>query len=147
MPQAAKKRVVVVEDHPVARSAIVRLINQEPGLEVAGNADDTAVALRIIARRLPDVVTMDIRLKDSGGIELIREITVRWPELPVIVFSMHDEVAYAQRVLDAGGRGYVSKGERPEKLLEGIERVIRGEIFVSDHVGAKLLDGVAGGAK
>jgi DNA-binding NarL/FixJ family response regulator len=142
-----KKRVVVVDDHPILRRGIVGLINVDPHLTVVGEAEDVPTALKIIAERSPDAAVIDITLKDSSGIDLIRDITQRWPEMCVLVFSMHDESFYAERVLRAGARGYVTKGEPPDRVIEGLHKLLAGEVFVSEKIAAKMLHRVVGGAR
>ena len=144
---ARKKTVVVVDDHPILRRGIVGLINVDPRLTVVGEAEDVPTALKIIAERLPDAAVIDITLKDSSGIDLIRDITQKWPEMRVLVFSMHDESFYAERVLRAGARGYVTKGEPPDRVIEGLHKLLAGEVFVSEKIAAKMLHRVVGGSR
>ena len=123
VPEAPRKRIVVVDDYPIVRQGVVELINDSPGFTVVGEAEDVASALVIIEQQSPDMVVSDITLKNSSGIDLIRGISERWPEIPVMVFSMHDESFYAERVLRAGARGYVTKGDQSTRLIEGLGRL------------------------
>lgn len=147
MASGEKKKVVVVEDHPLARRGIVQLINEDTGLSVIGEAEDVGTAIKLIREKNPDAVVADISLKDSSGIDLIKEMTTSLPDVPVLVFSMHDESFYAERVLRAGARGFVTKGEPATKVVEGIHRIIAGDIFVSEKVSSMMLRRVASGSR
>lgn len=134
-----------MDDHPVVREGLAQQINREPDLKVCGEASTASQALDAAQRAKPDLVLADINLPGRSGLELIRALKVVSPQLPVLVLSMHDEALFAERVLRAGGRGYVSKQMGPEKLAEAIRRVLHGEIYVSETVSTRLLDGLAGG--
>ena len=133
-----KKKVLIVDDHELMRHGLVQLISQEPDLAVCGECEDVAGALKAIEQVGPDVAIIDITLKDSHGLELIKDIKVRWPDLPVLVLSMHDESFYAERVLRAGARGYVTKAEASSKVIEGLRKVLAGGVFVSDSMASKI---------
>jgi DNA-binding NarL/FixJ family response regulator len=139
-----KTQIVIVDDHPVLRRGVVQLVNQEPDLIVCGEADDAPDALKLLDKLKPELVLVDVTLKNSSGIELIKDIRIRHPNMLVLVLSMHSESFYAERVLRAGARGYVAKGEPPGKVIEGIRRVLTGEIYVSEKVAAKMLGKLAG---
>lgn len=139
-----QKRILIVDDHPVVREGLVQQINREPDLTVCAEASTAPQALDAAQRVKPDLILADINLPGRNGLELIRELHVLSPQLPVLVLSMHDESVFAERVLRAGGRGYVSKQLGAEKLAEAIRRVLRGEIYVSETVSTRLLDGLAG---
>src|SRR5207249_137217 len=110
--KAAKTtRVVLVDDHPMVRERLVELLEREPDLTVCGQAEDRAHALEIIAANPPHLVILDLTLKNSHGLDLIKEVHARWPQLPMLVVSMHDENLYAERAMHAGARGYVMKQE------------------------------------
>ena len=111
-----KRTVVVVDDHPILRRGIIQLINDDPGLTVVGEAEDVTGAMKVLTETTPEAVVVDITLRDSSGIDLIREIADKWPDVPVLVFSMHDESLYAERVLRAGARGYVMKSAPTERI-------------------------------
>jgi len=119
-------------------------LNRQPDLEVCGQAANGSQALAEVERSKPDLVLADINLPGRSGLELIRDIRALAPKLPVLVLSMHDETVFAERVLRAGGRGYVSKQAGPEKLAEAIRRVLSGQIHVAETVSTRLLDGLAG---
>jgi DNA-binding NarL/FixJ family response regulator len=143
----AKKTVMVVDDHPILRRGIVQLINDDPGLKVVGESEDVAGAMKILEAGAPDIAVIDISLKDGNGIDLVRTITERWSQMPVLVFSMHDEAFYAERVLRAGARGYVTKGEPATRVIEGLHKVLGGQVFVSEKIAAKMLHRVVGGQR
>jgi len=139
------RRVLVVDDHEIMRQGLTQLIDQEDDLRVCGEAEDIPEALAQIQKLSPDVAIIDISLKDGSGLELIKDIKVRWPELPVLVLSMHDETFYAERALRAGARGYVSKSEVSSKVVKGLRDILQGGLYVGDKIASKLLRGLVGG--
>jgi DNA-binding NarL/FixJ family response regulator len=143
-PSRTKKRVVIIDDHPLLRDGITRLINSQPDLMVCGEAEDRAGAMAVVESAKPDVAVVDISLKDQSGLELIKDFKVRFPNLLVLALSVHDESFYAERALRAGARGYVMKREASEKVLEAIRRVLEGKVYASDQVAAAILNKVAG---
>jgi DNA-binding NarL/FixJ family response regulator len=134
-----KKKVFVVDDHAVLRRGLAQLVAQEPDLVICGEAADARAALEGMEKTRPDVAVVDVSLPDASGIELIKDIKVRWPKLPVLVLSMYDESFYAERVLRAGASGYVTKGEASEKVIEGIRQILRGEPYVSEKVASRMI--------
>lgn len=134
-----KKRVAVIDDHPIVRRGLSELIANQAGLTVCGEAEDAAGALKMIAETGPDLAVVDISLKDSSGIELIKDLKIRFPELLVLVLSMHDESFYAERVLRAGARGYVTKEEATESVIVAIRKLLDGEIYLSEKMASKML--------
>ena len=139
-----KSKVLLVEDHPVMRQGLVMLIEQENDLTVCGEAEDVHGALEAIDQQGPNIVVVDISLKESSGLELIKDIKVRWPDLAVLVLSMHDESFYAERALRAGARGYVTKAEASAKVIDGIRQVLSGNVYVSEKVASKMLTRLVG---
>lgn len=139
-PLPNRKRVLIVDDHPMMREGLAQLIDHEPDLCVCGQADRAAQALEVIAADLPDLVLVDISLPDRSGLELIKDAHALYPHLPLLVVSMHDESLYAERVLRAGGRGYVMKQEGGKKLMLAIRQVLSGQIYVSEKMSAKILE-------
>ncbi len=137
-------QVLVVDDHPMFRAGIVGLINNELDLNVCAEAHDAAQALEAIARCKPDLVLADIGLPDKNGLELVRDIQALAPEMPVLVISMNNEELYAERVLRAGGMGYIMKSEGPVKILEAVRRVLSGKVSVSDATSTAILAGMTG---
>jgi len=140
----ARRRILIVDDHPVVREGLVRQINREADLTVCAEAGNASQALSAAEQAKPDLVLADINLPGRSGLELIRDIRAVNPKLPVLVLSMHDETVFAERVLRAGGRGYVSKQAGGDKLLEAIRCVLGGKIYVSAAVSTRLLDSLSG---
>jgi DNA-binding NarL/FixJ family response regulator len=138
-PAIEKLRVMLVDDHPITRQGMTVLINQQPNLEVCGEADNTPRALELIGKLNPNLVIADISLKTSSGIELVKSIKVQAPRVPVLVMSMHDESLYAERALRAGAMGYVMKQEASEKVITAINRVLQGELYLSEKIKEKML--------
>jgi DNA-binding NarL/FixJ family response regulator len=134
------KRIVLVDDHPIVRDGMKRLIDSEPDYVCCGDARSAEEALDVIAREKPDLVVTDITLPGRSGFDLIKDIKAMFPEMPVVVYSMHDEAFHAPRALRAGARGYLMKEAGSEKMLEMIRRVLGGEICVSPKIAAKVLD-------
>lgn len=132
-------RVLVVDDHPVVRQGLALLINHEPDLVVCGEAATAAEALKAVADTRPDVAIVDLSLKGTSGLDLIKDIKVRHPGLPVLVLSMSDENVYAERALRAGARGYMMKEEATEKVLTALRRVLGGAVYLSDAMASRLL--------
>jgi DNA-binding NarL/FixJ family response regulator len=138
------KRILIVDDHPMMRDGLRQLIGKEPDLEVCGEAEDAASALQQAEELKPDVALVDITLRSSNGLEFIKDLQVRAPKTVVLVLSMHDESVYAERVLRAGGRGYIMKQEGGKRIIEGIRQVANGHTFVSADVSARILDNLSG---
>lgn len=122
------------------RQGLAQLINHEPDLAAFCEAENAQQALDCVARSAPDLVLADISLPDKHGLELIKDIQVLHPGLPVLVVSMHDESLYAERVLRAGGRGFIMKQEGGKKMLQAIRTVLSGQIYVSEKMSAKILE-------
>lgn len=123
------------------------LIDQEPDLEVCGEADSAPLAIEQMPKALPDLAIVDITLRTTSGIELLKDLKVLLPELPVLVMSMHDESLYAERALRAGARGYIMKHEASETVLGAIRRVLSGELHLSDRMKEKMLHRLVGNRK
>ena len=135
-----KKKVLIVEDHPLFRAMLVHLIDKELGMTVCGEANNIRDALSIIEQRRPDAAIVDLTLPGSSGLELIKDLKARNLQLPVLVLSMHAERLYAERVLRAGARGYITKEESPAEVLVAIRTVMEGLIYVSQRVNGALLE-------
>jgi len=138
-----KKRILIVDDHPMMRQGLAQLINQEPDLCVAWEAGNAGQAMNVISANTPDIIIADISLPDKNGLELIKDIRVLCGS-PILVISMHDEKLYAERVLRAGGRGYIMKQEGGKLLMEAVRQVLNGQIYVSGRMSAKILEGLSG---
>src|SRR6185369_14470375 len=144
-PRKTKARVLLVDDHPILRKGLAELINQEPDLMVCGEAEEAPKAFELVGTVNPDVALVDISLRNGNGLELIKNIKARYPDLPLLVLSMHDEMLYAERALRAGSLGYIMKEEAIEKVLTAIRQVIAGEIFLSDRMKGRLINQLVGG--
>ena len=127
-PRTQKACVFIVDDHPVVRQGLSALINQESDLQVCGDAENSAQAMDRIVQVKPDIAVIDLALGDDTGLDLIRRVKGRLPDLFILVLSMHHESFYAERVLRAGGRGYIMKEEAPQQILAAIRKVLEGEI-------------------
>jgi DNA-binding NarL/FixJ family response regulator len=139
-PKEGRTRVLLVDDHAVVRYGLAQLINRESDLVVCGEEEDAGKALAAIGRLKPDLVIADISLKDSSGLELMRNIKAQYSRLPVLVVSTHDENIYAEIAFRAGALGYLMKGEMLDKVVVAIRRVLGGAIYVSDTLAAKMLE-------
>jgi DNA-binding NarL/FixJ family response regulator len=135
-----RKQIFIVDDHPVFREGLVQLVNREADLAVCGEADNGLQAQTAIAQLKPDLVLADIGIPGKSGLELIKDLQAMLPEIAVLVISMHDETLYAERVLRAGGRGYIMKQEGPEKILGAIRQVLDGQVSVSGKMSARILN-------
>jgi DNA-binding NarL/FixJ family response regulator len=133
-----------VDDHAVMREGLVAQINRESGLVVCGQAETAGAAVAAVESLNPDLVLADITLPGRNGLELIRDLKSLRPGLPVLVLSMHDAALFAERVLRAGGRGYVSKQQSGQKLIQAIRQVLDGRIYLSDEVSTQLFDSLSG---
>ena len=135
-----KKKVLLVEDHPVFRAMLAQLIEKELGMTVSGQANNIQEAKKLIEQTKPDAAIVDLTLDGSSGLELIKDLRARHNPLPVLVLSMHEESLYAERVLRAGAKGYVSKKEAPAEVVEAIRQVMAGQIYLSKRVNQEILD-------
>jgi DNA-binding NarL/FixJ family response regulator len=142
-----KIKVLLVDDHSLVREGLVNLINQQPDLEVGGEAAGEPQALELVAALKPDVAVVDLSLETGSGIELLKSIKAGHPAVKTLVLSMHDETLYAERALHAGARGYIMKREAAKKVIAGIRAVFAGQLFVSDKISAQLAEKFAGGRK
>lgn len=139
-PKRNPSRLLIVDDHPMTRDGLVHLIDREPDLIVAWQAEDAAQALRVVVKEQPDLALVDITLPDKGGIELIKDLKAVRPEMKVLVISMHDESLYAERALRAGARGYITKQAGGAKLMQAIRQVLGGQIYVSEKTSARIVE-------
>jgi DNA-binding NarL/FixJ family response regulator len=142
-----KRKIFLVDDHPIVRQGLAQLISNEADLLVVGQGEVDYQSLRAIRVAIPDLVLVDVSLKDSDGIELLKELKAQWPDLPALVVSMHDEALYAERALRAGASGYVMKHEAPQTLLTAIRTVLAGQVYVSSKMSATLLQRMVVGKK
>src|ERR1700726_2331500 len=134
-PENTRKHTVfIVDDQPLVREGLANLINQQDDLFVSGEAEDSADAIAGIARTQPEIALIDISLKNESGLELVKNLSTQFPEVSLIVLSMHDEALYAERALRAGAKGYVMKRETTKNVLAAIRRVLGGDVYVSERV-------------
>jgi DNA-binding NarL/FixJ family response regulator len=129
-----KSRIFLIDDHPLVREGLIKLINSQRDLVVCGEAEDSGGAITGIAKTRPDVALVDISLKNESGLELVKNLESQFPLVALIVLSMHDEALYAERALRAGARGYVMKRESSKSVLASIRRVLEGGVYVSERV-------------
>src|SRR5436190_1066041 len=140
----AKKKIFIVDDHPMMRDGLAQMIANESDLSVCGDAENASEALERMEKLRPDLALVDITLRSGSGLELIKDLQARLPTVAVLVISMHDESLYAERVLRAGGRGYIMKQEGGKKLMEAIRQVLNGQTYISPTMSAKIVDAFAG---
>lgn len=131
---AEKARVVIVDDHPIVRHGISRLLNREEDLCVTGEAENSSEAMALLEGDLPDIVLVDLMLDGESGLDLIGIIRGRWPDLPLLVVSMHDAPDYLERVLKAGAQGFVNKKESIRQLSDAIRRVLSGRTYIGENM-------------
>ena len=136
---STRHRVLIVDDHPVVRQGIALAISREPDLDFCGEAEQIEEAMRLIEEGSPDVVIIDLSLRDGDGIELIDYVKSRWPSIKILVYSSHDEETFAGRVLRAGAMAYVSKRESMSEIVKAVRQVLRGEVYLSPHMTTCLL--------
>ena len=134
-----KKKVLIVDDHPLFRDRLAQLINHELDMEVIGEAESVSDAIQLIRSTLPDLAIVDITLKGSSGLELIRSIQALSIGLPILVLSMHEESLYAERALRAGATGYITKHQAADEVLLAIRRVLAGEVYLSEKMTSGFL--------
>jgi DNA-binding NarL/FixJ family response regulator len=135
---ARKSRIFVVDDHPLVREGLTNLINGQDDLVVCGEAKNSAQAIDGIIKTQPDVALIDISLENESGLELVKQLARQFPQVALIVLSMHDEGLYAERALRAGARGYVMKHETSSSVLASIRRVLEGGVYISERIGNKM---------
>lgn len=135
----SKHKVLIVDDHPIVRHGLGELIARQPDLETSGEAADVSEALRQVEADRPDVAVIDISLNGESGLELIEQIKALYPEVKMLVSSMHDEKTFAGRALRAGAMGYINKRESIRKVIDAVRQVLRGEIYLSPQMASQLL--------
>ena len=139
------RRVLIVDDHPIVRQGLRRVMENEEDLMICGEAETARDARAAIKELSPDIVIADISLKQGDGIELVRDVRAHYPHLPILVLSMHDETIYAERMLSAGANGYIMKQAASEQFLVSLRRVLDGGIYVSEAVGNNMIQKFASG--
>jgi len=137
--RAELKTVLIVDDHPIVRDGLSRLIKREGDMTVCCEAASAAEALKCATREAPDVAVVDISLEGPNGIELTKALVEQCPKLPVLILSMHDETLFAERALKAGAKGYIMKQEAGELIIKAIRKILAGELYVSENIASRLL--------
>jgi DNA-binding NarL/FixJ family response regulator len=140
LPCGPRRRVFLVDDHPLVREWLSNLIERQPDLVVCGQAETSAAAYEAIARDHPDIAVVDLSLEAGSGLELIKQLQTLPTPPQVLVLSMHDELLYAQRALRAGARGYVMKRSATRHVIEAIRRVLDGHLYVSDSLASQMAE-------
>jgi len=139
-------RVLIVDDHPIVRRGLAQLIEQEPDLEVCGEANDAETALSAFVELEPDIALVDLMLRGASGTDLIKNLKAQNENIPILVISMHDEAVYAERALRAGAHGYIMKEEATGQVLTALRKVVGGDVYVSERMVGHLLRRMVGGA-
>jgi len=142
-----RRRILIVDDHPMTRRGMAQLIGQQDDLEICGEAGDAVQAMTAISGLGPELVLADVSLPDKHGLEFIKDIKALHPEVLILVVSMHEESLFAERALHAGARGYLMKNEGGEKLIEAIRAVLEGKLYLSPSLSASVLNVFAGGRR
>jgi DNA-binding NarL/FixJ family response regulator len=145
-PSAPKCKVFLVDDHPIVRQGLALFIEREPDLMVCGEAEDATSALQAIRDAAPDFVILDISLNGPDGLELLKTLRVRYPNLPALILSMHDESVYAERALRAGANGYIMKQEAADKVITAIRHILGGDVYLSDRLTKQMLQQFVNGS-
>ncbi|OYW27595.1 MAG: DNA-binding response regulator [Chthoniobacter sp. 12-60-6] len=140
MKTANSYKVLLVEDHPMFREHLGQLIDRDLGMSICGEADNIRDAMRLIHETKPDIAIVDITLQGSSGLELLKDIKAQGLDINVLVLSMHDEELYAERALRAGAKGYITKNEASNEVIEAIRCVMKGDVYASRQMTAKLLE-------
>jgi DNA-binding NarL/FixJ family response regulator len=139
--------VLLVEDHPMFRERLASIISKHGGMTVCGEADNVNSAIALVETVHPDIAILDITLRGSNGLDFLKDLKARAINLPVLVLSMHDEAIYAERVLRAGARGYITKYEASSEVMAAIEQVLDGEVYLSRQMTSSMLGRFAVGRK
>lgn len=142
--QPARRRILLVDDHPMMRGGMAQVINKQSDLEVCGEADNAAQAMQCLAQLQPDLVIADITLPGRSGIELVKDMLAVQPALPILIVTLHDESLYAERALRAGAQGYLMKDAGAARLLEAIRQVLAGQTYVSPQLAARIVNRFSG---
>jgi DNA-binding NarL/FixJ family response regulator len=138
------KHLVLIDDHPIMRHGLAQLIRAEAGLDICGEAGSAREGLEVVARLKPDLAIIDLTLPDKNGLELVKDIRAMHPATQCLVLSMHEESLYGERSLRAGARGYVMKEEAADHLINAIQKVLSGGLYVSETLNTRMLEQVTG---
>lgn len=140
----ARRRVLLVDDHPMMRAGLAHLIERQPDLTVGGEAANPSEALKALPAAAPDIVLADLTMPGRSGLEFVKDLLAVAPSLPILVVSMHDESVFAERALRAGARGYIMKEAGGEAVVAAIRQILRGEVYVSPAMSARILENLSG---
>ena len=143
-PKKGKAKIMIVDDHPIMRRGLAELINIEKDMVVCAEAETSAEALDAIKIKKPDLLLVDLSLREENGLELVKNVKAHYPSVPMLVLSMHDESFYAERALRAGAKGYIMKQQAASLVLIAIRRVLSGEVYVSETMSSQMLKQVTG---
>ena len=141
----SSSRILIVDDHPIVREHLKGLIEQQKDLTVCACVANAADAMKAVAALTPNLAIVDLSLKDTHGLDLVKNMACHYPKLPVLVLSMHDESLFADRVLAAGARGYITKQEATSSIMTAIRKVLQGDVYLSDQMTARLLRNAVAG--
>ncbi|MBI4622512.1 MAG: response regulator transcription factor [Verrucomicrobia bacterium] len=142
-PAPVRRAILLVDDHPFMRAGLAQLIERQPDMLVCGEAGDPTGAFQELRKKKPDLVLTDLTMPGRSGLEFIKDLLAADSTVAVLVISMHDELVYAERVIRAGARGYIMKEAGGENLLAAIRQVLRGEVYVSPRISARILEGLS----
>jgi len=142
--ESSRKRILVVDDHPMMRAGLTQLINKQSSMVVCGEAGGPVEALALIPHHQPDLILADLTMKSGGGLAVIKDARALHENIPILVVSMHDEKIYAERCLRAGASGYIMKEESAAHLIAAIQRVLDGGVYLSETMSARVLKSVSG---
>ena len=143
-PPSTRKKILVVDDHPMTRSGVAYLLNKQPDIMACGEVGNPAEAFGEIPKSRPDLVLTDLTMPGRSGVEFIKDLLALHPALSILVVSMHDEIIFAERALRAGAKGYIMKEAGGEELLRAIRHVLSGQIYVSAGMSARILSNLSG---
>lgn len=147
MKKGDKASIYVVDDHPLLVQGLTDLINAQPDMRVTGTTPEWTVALSQFQKEKPDVVILDITLKNANGVEVLKNLRVHFPDLKVLMLSMHDESLYAMRALKAGAQGYIMKASATEKVITAIRQILSGELYLSEEMSRRAMATLVGRKK
>ena len=142
--ESKKCRIMIVDDHPIVRRGLRALVRDEEDLEMCAEAESAPEAIELLADAVPDLIVVDLTLKSGHGLKLVQDIKAKNEKVKILVSSMHDEMLFAERVLRAGAMGYINKQASPEKIIDAIRQILRGEIYLSSRMANRLLHRVSG---
>lgn len=138
-------RLLLVDDHPLVRFGLSRLIDDEPDLEICGETGKISEALELARTREPDLVIVDLSLSDGNGLDLVKRLHAHYDGIKMLVCSMHDESLFSQRAITAGARGYINKQEATTHIVDAIRHVLSGRVWLSQQMTERLLMGMVDG--